>query len=84
MYMFNRNTVHGQVAYWLMIVGGLNWGLVGVGYFFSANWNVVNLILGGIPYAEPVVYILVGIAAVVGIFGCRCNACVVHMDTKPM
>lgn len=85
--MFNRNTVHGQVAYWLMVIGGLNWGLVGIGSFFNMNLNVVNLALGSIPYAdvsEPIVYILVGLAAIMGIFGCRCTSCAVHMDAKPM
>lgn len=73
--MFSKNSVHGQVAYWLMIVGGLNWGLVGIGMFLGLDLNAVNLVLGSVPYAEPVAYVLVGIAAVIGIFGCRCKSC---------
>ena len=78
-YMFSKSSVHGQVAYWLMIVGGLNWGLVGIGMLVGLDLNVVGLVLGGVPYAEAVVYVLVGIAAVIGIFGCRCKTCSVDM-----
>jgi len=38
-----------MVAYWLVIIGALNWGLMGVGDFLGANWNVVNFILGVMP-----------------------------------
>ena len=46
----------------LLIIGGLNWGLVGLGGFFGGNWNVVNLLLGTWPTVEWIVYILVGLA----------------------
>jgi uncharacterized protein len=42
----------------LVIIGGLNWGLVG-----AAKFNLVETILGSVPYAPEVVYILVGLAA---------------------
>lgn len=47
----------------LLIIGGLNWGLVGLGSFFNGNWNVVNLLLGRWPVAENIVYLLVGLSA---------------------
>ena len=53
-----------MVAWILLIVGGLNWLLVGLGGFLGGNWNVVYLILGGFPAVEWLVYILVGLAAV--------------------
>ncbi len=46
----------------LLIIGGLNWGLVGLGGFLGSNLNVVNLLLGAWPTVEWVVYILVGLA----------------------
>jgi uncharacterized membrane protein YuzA (DUF378 family) len=46
----------------LVVVGALNWGLVGVGYFIDQNWNVVDLLLGGAPAVENAVYLLVGLA----------------------
>jgi uncharacterized protein len=52
----------------LLIVGGLNWGLVGIGSFIGLNLNVVDLILGGIPVLERIVYIIVGISAIYMIY----------------
>ncbi len=59
----------------LLIVGGLNWGLVGVGMLMGINLNVVNLLLGGIPMLEAVIYVLVGVAAILRIFCCQCQKC---------
>jgi uncharacterized membrane protein YuzA (DUF378 family) len=53
-----------MVAFILLVVGGLNWGLVGLGDFAGANWNLVNLLLGSWPSIEWTVYVLVGISAV--------------------
>lgn len=47
-----------KVAFILLIVGGLNWGLEALGY------NVVYMLLGSWPMVERVVYLLVGAAAV--------------------
>lgn len=48
----------------LVIVGAINWGLVGIAGFVSqtANWNLVNLIFGSIPELEWAIYVLVGLA----------------------
>lgn len=51
-------------GHWLVIIGALNWGLVGLGDFIGQNLNVVNLLLGSMPMVESVVYILVGLSAV--------------------
>lgn len=42
----------------LLVVGGLNWGLVGL-----FNFNLVSLIFGSVPALEKLVYILVGLSA---------------------
>jgi uncharacterized protein len=54
------------IAFILVIIGGLNWGLQGLGHLMSdtTNWNVVNLILGTMPTLENIVYVLVGLSAV--------------------
>ena len=52
------------VSWILIIVGALNWGLVGLGGFLGGNWNVVNMILGSWPVVEWLVYVLVGVSAV--------------------
>lgn len=49
-----------MVAWLLVIIGALNWGLIGLGGFADADWNVVNMILGSWPQVEWLVYILVG------------------------
>ena len=68
-------TIVGRI---LVIVGGVNWGLVGLGMLLGSveGWNVVNMILGSVPVLEAVVYVLVGISAVMMIFGCKCGKCV--------
>lgn len=49
----------------LVVIGGLNWGLVGLGALMGSgtNLNVVNLLLGSVPMVESIVYLLVGVAA---------------------
>ncbi|MBI1956998.1 MAG: DUF378 domain-containing protein [Candidatus Niyogibacteria bacterium] len=46
------------IAFTLVIIGGLNWGLTALG------WNVVNLIVGSWPIVEKLVYLLVGLSAI--------------------
>ena len=48
-----------MVAFWLVVIGALNWGLVGL-----ANFNIVTWILGSAPSAVKTVYIAVGLSAV--------------------
>ena len=52
------------VSWILIVVGALNWGLVGLGGFAGGNWNLVNLILGSWPQLEWLVYVLVGASGV--------------------
>ena len=42
----------------LVIIGGLNWGLVGI-----ANLDLVQLIFGSVPVLQTAVYIVVGLSA---------------------
>lgn len=48
----------------LVIVGALNWGLVGLGGFAGGDWNLVALVLGAVPSVENLVYLLVGLAGI--------------------
>lgn len=48
-----------KTAYALVIVGALNWGLVGL-----FDFNLVNMLFGAWPMVEKLVYILVGLSAV--------------------
>lgn len=58
------------IAKVLVVVGAVNWGLVGIGGFVGTNLNVVNLLLGGWPQVEWVVYILVGLAGLMMAWEC--------------
>ena len=48
-----------KLAYFLLLVGGLNWGLVGL-----FNFNLVMALFGSWPMFEKLIYILVGLSAV--------------------
>lgn len=60
--MADKNIVD-WIALVLVIVGGLNWGLVGL-----LQFNLVTALLGSIPVLEKIVYILVGLSAVYMIY----------------
>ncbi len=55
-----------MIGWVLVVVGALNWGLVGLGMLMGAGmtWNLVNMLLGTMPSVEAVVYLLVGLAGV--------------------
>ena len=55
--MAGKNSVE-MIAGLLTIIGGLNWGLVGL-----LNLDLVKLIFGSIPPLDQIVYILVGLSA---------------------
>lgn len=58
------------VSFILLVVGGLNWGLVGL-----ADYDVVTALLGDA--VAQVVFVLVGLAAIVEIVSHKksCKAC---------
>ncbi len=58
------------VAAVLVTVGALNWGLVG-----GFNFNLVNTVLGSWPTVERVVYVLVGLAAIMMVTMGHCKKC---------
>lgn len=54
--MAERNTVD-WIAYVLVLVGAINWGLVGL-----EVGNVVNMVFGSVAFLETITYLLVGLA----------------------
>ncbi len=72
-----------KVSEWLLVIGGLNWGLVG-----AANFNLVDAIFGLGSILSKIVYILVGLAAVVVVLHlfkmcpCTCMECSAMMPAK--
>jgi uncharacterized membrane protein YuzA (DUF378 family) len=63
-------TLH-LVAFVLLVIGGLNWLLVGLG------WNLVDAIFGVGSLLSRIIYVLVGLAALVELFGHKknCRTC---------
>lgn len=56
----------GWLAFALLIIGGLNWGLVGL-----FNFDVVAAIFGAMSTVSRVIYVLVGLAALYKLFFCK-------------
>lgn len=50
------------IALVLIIIGAINWGLIGI-----FNFNLVEAIFGGLSIITRVIYILVGISGLWGI-----------------
>jgi len=55
--MMDKNAVD-MAAHILVIIGGINWGLVGL-----VNFNLVQTIFGSVPVLQQIVYVLVGLSA---------------------
>ena len=55
-----------KIAYVLVIIGALNWGLYG-----AFGFNLVESLLGSLPMIESIVYVLVGISGLLLIFTCK-------------
>jgi uncharacterized membrane protein YuzA (DUF378 family) len=52
-----------KLSKWLVVIGAINWGLVGVFKF-----NLVTFLLGGWPFIVTIVYALVGLAGLWGAY----------------
>lgn len=51
-----------KIAYWLLIIGGLNWLLVGL-----LKWDIGSLFGGQDAWISRIVYILVGVSALMSL-----------------
>lgn len=62
------------IAKLILIIGGLNWGAIGI-----FDYNFVANILGQWPIAVRIVYIVVGVVALLAILclfrTCKCKPC---------
>ena len=59
-----KKNVLDWIALVLVIIGAVNWGLVGI----NPAYNLVELILGSVPILVSVVYWLVGLAGLYTIY----------------
>jgi len=70
-----------KIAYALVIVGALNWGLLGL-----FDFNLVSTIFGAWPWVEKLIYILVGLSAVFEamVHMTYCKYCLTDMGMEKM
>lgn len=61
----------GMTAYVLLLVGGLNLGLVGLGGLLTRNLDVIGQVLGQWPKVISVLYLLIGLSALWALFGMK-------------
>ena len=61
--MANKMNALEWIVVILVIVGALNWGLVGL-----FNFDLVAAIFGSIPMLQKIIYIIVGLAALYKIY----------------
>lgn len=74
-----------MVAWILVIIGGLNWLLVGLGDFLGSNWDVVYWVFGTWSMqVQWIVYILIGLAAVYELVMHRGDCKMCSSGTTPM
>ena len=50
------------ICYILVLIGALNWGLVGI-----FNYNLVSAIFGDMTFMTRLIYILVGVASIISV-----------------
>lgn len=64
--------VAGWISLILVVIGGINWGLIG-----AFSFNLVAYLVGAWPAVERIVYIIVGLAALFVIYKmiCWCKCC---------
>ena len=56
----------GWIASILLVIGALNWGLIGLKSFssISYDWDLIALVFGSIPWLAAIVYLLVALSGI--------------------
>ncbi len=67
--MHKKCSIFGWICLILTVIGGINWGLVGI-----FGYNLVYHLVGTWPAVERIIYIVVGVASIILIFlaGSKC------------
>ena len=63
------------IGYYLVVAGAVNWGLVGLGSFFGADWNIVHMLFGSMMTLESLIYLVIGLSGLMLVVGCKCGTC---------
>jgi len=64
-----------KTALWLAGIGAINWGIYGVAGFFGKTWDLVTWITFSQTWLANLIFVIVGIAGIVAIWGCSCAKC---------
>ena len=64
--MENKCSTLDWVAFVLVLVGAVNWGLVGL-----FNFDLVGAIFGDMSTLSRIIYVLIGVSGVYVIFNCK-------------
>ena len=67
-----------MIAFLLLVVGGLNWGLWG-----AFNYNLVHAIFGFSMMLERIIYILVGLSAIYEVVTHKSNCKMCSTSSTP-
>ena len=57
-----------HIAKILLIIGGINWGLIGLGRFINKDLNFIDLLSAFYPYLPAIIYSIIGVIAIFLIF----------------
>ncbi len=60
-YLLNKIYI---LSFLLIVFGGIQWGLVGIGALLNKNFNLINHLSRGNIYAEYGLYILIGVFSI--------------------
>ena len=71
------------IGFYLVIVGALNMGVEGLAGLMGKEWNILDRLFDTIVETHTllyVAYLLIGIAALITLFGCCCKTCKASKD----
>lgn len=67
----SQKSTTSEVATMLVMIGSLNWGLIGAGRLLTGmDWNVLHMVFGAAPIFETSLYFIIGLAALYEAVNC--------------
>jgi len=70
-----------KTALWLAGIGAINWGIYGVAGLMGKSFDLVTWITFGQTWLANIIFVVVGIAGIVALWGCKCSMC--KVTTEP-
>lgn len=57
-----------KIAKFFLILGGINWGVFGIGILLGRNFNLIGLLSAFYPILPTILYLLIGFFSFILIF----------------